>query len=336
MWSVWVVCVAVFVVVRLYARFGAAKSVAAQNKAVFVTGAASGIGRATARRLMRMGCHVYAADLRSAAVDAALRDVGPNYTPLQCNVTQPHEVAQVATTLQTDLQQQQQQQQQRVLWGIVNCAGISHAAADLQHPYRVRSGLELDAATSYLPVLDVNLLGCVRVNQALFPLLMAHGQGGCIINIASVAGLLGLPGLAPYSASKFALIGYTDAVRREVAPYGIQVSALCPGFVQTPMVASMAQTAAADAPPFDYSHTLLTRGRGDEALTRSLLDATLTTPERVAADITALLFTSPPPPRRISDLWFKVCTWTLLTHLPVRIQDAVFRWVETAYGGPSR
>jgi NAD(P)-dependent dehydrogenase (short-subunit alcohol dehydrogenase family) len=327
MWSVWVLCLVIFLTVRWMARsqwFG--KSVPPRGKAILVTGAASGIGRSTSRRLMRMGCHVYGADLKEEAVKAALEDVTSegSFTPLACNVVDDNAVQRMAEAIRSG---------GKGLWGVINCAGISHASSDVKEPMLIRSGLEKDVATSYMPVMDVNLFGTVRVNSAVFDLIMANQ--GHIINIASVAGHLGLPGLAPYCASKFAVMGYTDAVRREVAPYGVAVTALCPGFVHTPMVNNIARSTAAMGSSFDYSQTLLKRGRGDESLMVSLHGATLITADQVAADITDALFAHPGPSRTFSDLWYKKLTWQIVVWLPMPLQDVAFRLMERAYG-PSR
>eukprot|EP01122_Echinamoeba_exundans_P005018 TRINITY_DN15201_c0_g1_i1.p1 TRINITY_DN15201_c0_g1~~TRINITY_DN15201_c0_g1_i1.p1 ORF type:complete len:334 (-),score=51.25 TRINITY_DN15201_c0_g1_i1:185-1186(-) len=324
MWSVWAVCIFIFLTVRWMARAQwFAKSVSPRGKAVLVTGAASGIGRSTARRLMRMGCHVYGADLKEDAVKAALEDVVSegSFTPLACNVADDAAVQRVADAIRGG---------GKGLWGVVNCAGISHASTDMKQPMLIQSGLEKDVSTSYIPVMDVNLFGTVRVNSAVFDLIMA--SQGHIINIASVAGHLGLPGLAPYCASKFAVMGYTDAVRREVEPYGVSVTALCPGFVHTPMVNNIARSASGPESKFDYSKTLLKRGRGDESLMVSLHGATLITADQVASDITDTLFTHPGPARIFSDLWYKKLTWQIVTMLPMPLQDASFRLMERAYG----
>lgn len=324
MWNVWIAFAVIFVSIRwlLVSRW-LPGTMAAKGKAVLVTGAASGIGKSTARRLMRMGCHVYAADLSVAAVTAALQDVvsDGSFTALSCNVTDPEAVTRVAAAVRDG---------SRGLWGVVNSAGISHAPIDIKNPTHIQSGLEKGVNESYQPVMDVNFFGTVRVNQAVFPFIME--SQGCVVNIASVAGHVGLPGLAPYCASKFAVLGYSDAVRRELAPYGVSVCTVCPGFVQTPMVNNISMAAADPTQKFDYSHTLLKRGRGDEGLMKSLSGATLTTGDNVAATITQALFAVPAPGRVFSDLWHKALIWQFFTAMPMAFQDGMMQLLERAYG----
>ncbi|MBA3520352.1 MAG: SDR family oxidoreductase, partial [Rhizobiales bacterium] len=82
---------------------------------------------------------------------------------------------------------------------------------------------------------DVNARGVFLTNQIVCRHFLAEGQTGVIVNTASLAGKVGAPLLAHYSASKFAVLGWTQALAREMAPHGIRVNAVCPGFVRTSM-----------------------------------------------------------------------------------------------------
>jgi NAD(P)-dependent dehydrogenase (short-subunit alcohol dehydrogenase family) len=84
---------------------------------------------------------------------------------------------------------------------------------------------------------DVNARGVFLTNQAACRHFVAAGKKGVIVNTASLAAKVGAPLLAHYSASKFAVLGWTQALAREMAPHGIRVNAVCPGFVRTPMQA---------------------------------------------------------------------------------------------------
>ena len=87
----------------------------------------------------------------------------------------------------------------------------------------------------------VNVKGVFLSCQAAIPLLKANG-GGCIINIASVAGKNGAPGMAHYCASKFAVVGFTNALAKELARFNIRVNAICPGILRTQMWEYLADT----------------------------------------------------------------------------------------------
>jgi short-subunit dehydrogenase len=88
------------------------------------------------------------------------------------------------------------------------------------------------AYTDYQHAMNVHFWGALHCTEAVLP-YMQQRRGGRIVNIASIGGLVAVPHLAPYSASKFALVGYSDAVRAEVAKYGIQVTTVCPGLMRT-------------------------------------------------------------------------------------------------------
>ena len=89
-------------------------------------------------------------------------------------------------------------------------------------------------------VIDVNATGTFLVSRAVVRRMIAAGRGGSIVSVASIAGKRGDPGLAHYSASKFAVVGFTQALAREVARHGIRANAVCPGVVQTDMIADYA------------------------------------------------------------------------------------------------
>lgn len=98
----------------------------------------------------------------------------------------------------------------------------------------MRGVIECDVESDVWPVVNVNLLGTMRVNHAVFDLIWA--SKGVYVNIASVAGRIGAPGLGPYCASKHAVVGYSSSMRRELAPHGVRVVCLEPGFTRTPML----------------------------------------------------------------------------------------------------
>ena len=182
---------------------------------VFKTGAASGIGRAAAYAFHAAGYQVALVDLHRQALAQFHEELGERAMPIVCDVrirTSVESAFQAATTR----------------FGSINCvfanAGVStmNRAVDLT-----------DDEWNFN--FDVNAKGIFLTNQYAVRHFLSTGNKGCIINTASLAGKVGAPFLAHYSASKFAVIGWTQALAREVACHGIRVNAVCPGFVATSM-----------------------------------------------------------------------------------------------------
>ena len=173
-----------------------------------VTGGGSGIGREIARRLAREGMAVTALDRDGAAAQAVADEIGGH--AVMADVTAPEEVQHAVGTMlarfnQIDL--------------LVNNAGIAWMGPALEMP--------LDALQS---MLRVNVEGVFIVSRVVLPHMIAR-RSGSIVNLASWAGKTGNANFAGYSASKFAVIGLTQALAREMAPHGIRVNAICPGIV---------------------------------------------------------------------------------------------------------
>jgi len=180
----------------------------------FVTGGAAGIGLAIAEALAAQGCVVAIGDIDEAAAGRAASDIGGGSLPLAIDVRSRPSVAaawaQVVDRLGgCDI--------------LVANAGVStmNRAIDLTDE-------EWDFN------FDVNTRGVFLTNQVAARHFLATGTG-CIVNTASLAAKVGAPLLAHYSASKFAVLGWTQALARELAPAGIRVNAVCPGFVKTGM-----------------------------------------------------------------------------------------------------
>jgi 2-hydroxycyclohexanecarboxyl-CoA dehydrogenase len=177
-----------------------------------VTGAASGIGRATALALRAEGCRV-------ACWDRAFSEPSsdPDLLQLICDITQPDSLA--AALTQTEAQ----------LGPIVH---VVHAAA-------TGSG-HFGFPFTHVPpeawrnVLDVNILGTTNVAHAVAPGLMERRRGTIVI-VASIAGQIGSPTDPPYSASKAANINFAQCLAKDLAPYDVRVNTVCPGMVQTPL-----------------------------------------------------------------------------------------------------
>lgn len=182
-------------------------AVAPSTATALVTGASTGIGLATTTLLVSQG-HAVWAGVRNDADAARLAEVGAH--PLLLDVTVPEQVDEAAATVGDALDL------------LVNNAGVA-----------ITSPIELLTDDELRAQFEVNLFGVHRVTRALLPaLLTARGR---IVNVSSISGLVGLPFFGPYAASKFALEGYTDSLRREVSGVGVRVSLVEPGEVETPI-----------------------------------------------------------------------------------------------------
>ena len=187
-----------------------------RNRAAIVTGAGSGIGRATALRLVAEGAAVIALDRNAEGVaETACRAANGagRCIALAADICEP--------TTPVDAVQECQAAFGR-LDILVNNAGIGAAG-----PVHATGDDDLDR------VIDVNIRGLFRFARATVEAMNAIGRGGCIVNIASVFGLLGYPGFSIYSASKTAVIGLTRNMAADYGPSGIRVNAIAPGLVRT-------------------------------------------------------------------------------------------------------
>lgn len=187
-----------------------------EGKVAFITGGASGIGLAMARCFAREGVKVVLADIEAAALEAAeadLRASGADVVGVTCDVSD-HASVVAASERAIDAFGK--------IHILCNNAGVAPAG-------------EIDATTpkDWQWCLGVNLMGVVHGIQALVPKIKAQGEGGHVVNTASIAGLVALPTLGIYTASKYAVVGISETLRGELAPAGIGVSLLCPSFVNT-------------------------------------------------------------------------------------------------------
>ncbi len=184
-------------------------------KSVVITGASTGIGRACALRLDRMGWHVFAGVRKPSDGEALRAKASERLTPVEIDVTDEASIARAA-------EQAVEATGDEGLGGLVNNAGIS-----------VAGPLEFLPLDELRRQLEVNVTGQVAVTQAFMPLIR---QGnGRVVFMGSISGRLATPFLGPYAASKFALEAIADALRMELRPWGIQVSIVEPGSIATPI-----------------------------------------------------------------------------------------------------
>jgi len=191
------------------------------HRSVVVTGASTGIGSASVKVLVASGFHVYGSVRKQSDAQRLSKEFGASFTPLVFDVTDEAAVAAGAKKVETALEGV-------TLFGLVNNAGIAVAGPLLY--------LKVE---DFRQQLAVNLTGQLIVTQAFAPLLGADrerkGTPGRIVMISSVGGKNALPFVGPYAASKFALEGLSESLRRELMVFGIDVVVVAPGAVATPI-----------------------------------------------------------------------------------------------------
>src|ERR1700709_415836 len=186
------------------------------GKTAFVTGGAGGIGFALGRAFAEAGMKVMLADIETEALTAAVKSLhnfGPAVRGIICDVGDSASVdAAASETIEA--------------FGnvhvVCNNAGVAAAG-----------GIDDISLDNWRWVLDVNLMGVLHGIRAFLPHIRAHGEGGHIVNTASMAGMNGGLGFSPYTAAKFAVVGMSEGVSEQLQPHGIGVSVLCPSFVRT-------------------------------------------------------------------------------------------------------
>ena len=195
-----------------------------KDKIAIITGAAKGIGFATAKRFAEEGAKVMIADISLEAVNAAAAQI-PNAEAFVVNVT---DRASIQAAVDRILERHGR------IDILINNAGITQDARLIK-----MTEAQFDA------VIDVNLKGVFNCTQLVVPHMLEKGKGA-VVNASSVVGIYGNFGQTNYSATKFGVIGFTKTWARELGAKGIRVNAVCPGFISTEMVKAMPENVLQD------------------------------------------------------------------------------------------
>ena len=244
-------------------------------QSVVITGASTGIGWASAKLLLERGFRVFGSVRKQADADRLKSEFGANFTPLLFDVTDEAAVLAAARTVRAALNGE-------TLTGLVNNAGVAVAGPVLEL-----------AADEFRRQMDVNVMGPIISTQAFGPLLGSDpslkGPKGRIVMISSVAGKSGNPLTPAYAASKHAIEGLSESLRREMMLFGIDVIIVAPGAVKTPIWAKSVDVDISGYRNSPYFPAL----EKARAFTKHLSEIGLP-PERIAETIANALTTAHP------------------------------------------
>lgn len=271
----------------------------ASRGAVVVTGASTGIGEACALRLDRMGCAVFAGVRREADAEALRTKASGRLIPLSLDVTRPQDIQQAVGRVAEAVGD-------AGMAGLVNNAGVA-----------VGGPLEFLPIDALRHQLEVNLVAQVAVTQAFLPLI--RRGSGRIVNMGSISGIMAVPFIGAYSASKFALEAVTDALRVELRPWSIHVSIIEAGHIETPiwsksLAAADEMIASLSPQGREWYGAVLVGLRGQLARRRGV------PADRVARMVVHALTSSRPKTRYLvgRGLRLKILLWRML---PDRLRD---------------
>ncbi|MBO6556737.1 MAG: SDR family NAD(P)-dependent oxidoreductase [Pseudomonadales bacterium] len=186
------------------------------GKVAFITGGASGLGLAMARSFTGAGMKVAIADIEHNALDAAAAEFAESNADvitLKVDVTDRDALEEAARETEAAFEK---------IHVVCNNAGVAVSGHIKDHTYK-----------DWDWVMGVNLDGVINGVQVFANRIISHGEGGHIVNTASMAGMVGVQSMSIYNTSKFAVVGMSEAIAGDLTHNGIGVSVLCPGFVAT-------------------------------------------------------------------------------------------------------
>lgn len=217
------------------------------DRVALVTGAATGIGKATALAFARKGCAVVVADLdisRAEQVASEIRNMGPLALPVRADVAMPDDVTSLHETTMEH-------------FGRIDYACNNAGIEGIQSP-TAETTLE-----NFDQVMHINLRGLFLCMQSQLKIMLAQG-GGSIVNMASVAGLIGFPQLPAYCASKGGVIQLSKTAALEYATKGIRVNVVCPGAIKTEMIDRITRQDPETEAQFASLHPMNRMGTAEE------------------------------------------------------------------------
>lgn len=271
------------------------------QKTAVVTGVSTGIGRAIAKALIDAGWKVFGSVRKEKDAAEASAALGANFTPLLFDVTDNAAIRREAEKVDAALGG-------RTLDALINNAGVAVAGPVAY--------LDLDDLQRQI---DINVYGPIRVTQAFLKMLGADhsrkGAPGRIINMSSVAGKLASPFMSPYAMSKHALEALSDSLRRELVIHGIDVIAIGPGAIRTPIWAKADELDVDRYKNTEYFDDLLRLKNTMQQFGDSGLEA-----EDVGA-LALHILTTAKPKTRYAILKNKFAMWTLPNLMPKRLVD---------------
>lgn len=189
------------------------------DKQVLITGAGSGIGQATALALAQQGATLWLADINAKGLDitqALIEPLGIKSTKMLCDVADGNSVKAMAEQVHSQID---------ALDILINNAGIGCG------------GRFLDASLeTWHKAIDINLMGVVHGCHYFLPEMVRRNQGGHVVNMASIAAYMASPDMPIYTASKYAVLGLSEALAADMAQYNIGVTAVCPGVINTAII----------------------------------------------------------------------------------------------------
>jgi len=238
------------------------------GKAAFVTGGASGIGFALGRALAAEGVKVMLADVEQGALDkavAALRETGAEVRGALCDVSDRAAVERAAALTVAAFGK---------VHILCNNAGVGVGGAPIDQV----------APADWEWAIGVNLMGVIHGIAAFLPQMRSHGEGGHIVNTASMAGMMSGPMMSPYNVTKFGVVSLSESLAAELNGIGIGVSVLCPGWVNTAIDESQRHRPARLGPPRPPTPLALERLAQLTALLRAGMS-----PDEVAARVMAAI-----------------------------------------------